>query len=188
MTKRTHHNIMHDEGVRHEKNIPTEQYPPQAHPRVSGPGADQERTRCSSPPSGQGPQTSGRLTFRQHNRIKNRPEFLACYSRGRKYHSRHFLLFCFAATSSGRRSEPRLGLSVGRTSGNAVQRNRIKRLVREFFRLEREAFPLGADIVIVAKRGIDPMEFCLTDIREDLRAPLRRARRDLAKTQSRIPS
>lgn len=179
-------NIMNDEGVDHEKDISTEQYPPQAHPRVPGPGANQERTRRSPPPSGQGPQTSGRLTFRHHNRIKNRPEFLACYSRGRKYHSRCFLLFCFADTSAGKQDEPRIGISVGRKIGNAVQRNRIKRLVREFFRLEREAFPSGADIIIVAKRGIDPTKLCLTDIREDLRTPLRRASRDAAEARAQV--
>lgn len=73
---------------------------------------------------------------------------------------------------------------MGRKIGNAVQRNRIKRLVREFFRLEREKFPLGMDIVIVAKRGIDPMKLCLTDIREDLCVPLGRVRRDVAEEQA----
>ena len=43
----------------------------------------------------------------------------------------------------------RLGLSVGKRCGGAVQRNRIKRLLREAFRQTRAAFPGGYDIVLV---------------------------------------
>lgn len=47
----------------------------------------------------------------------------------------------------------RLGLTVSRQVGNAVRRNRIKRLVREVFRQHRELFPERADIVVVAKNS-----------------------------------
>lgn len=68
---------------------------------------------------------------------------------------------------------------MGRKIGNAVRRNRLKRLIREAFRLEREAFMPQADIIVVAKRGIDPMHMNLADVREDLRITLRRIRRDV---------
>ncbi len=45
----------------------------------------------------------------------------------------------------------RLGLSVSRRVGNAVKRNRIKRLLREAFRLHRSDWPAGYDLVIVVK-------------------------------------
>jgi ribonuclease P protein component len=45
---------------------------------------------------------------------------------------------------------PRLGLSIGRRVGNAVQRVKIKRLLREAFRLGRDAWPAGYDVVVVA--------------------------------------
>jgi ribonuclease P protein component len=48
----------------------------------------------------------------------------------------------------------RLGLTVSRKIGESVRRNRIKRLVREFFRLHQHDFVLRADIVVVPKRGI----------------------------------
>jgi ribonuclease P protein component len=169
---------MNDQGVHHETNIPAEQHPPQTHPRLSGPDADQKRSRNPSPPARQGQKTTGRLTFREQDRIKTRPEFLTCYARGRKYYSRFFLLFCLPDAARGQ-SGTRLGLSVGRKIGNAVKRNRLKRLLREFFRQHREAFFPGCDIVVVAKRGIDPMKLQLIDVQEDLLAALRRLRRDM---------
>ena len=51
----------------------------------------------------------------------------------------------------------RLGLSVGRRVGNAVRRNRVKRLLRETFRLNRHAWPTGYDWLIVV-RPHDPVD------------------------------
>lgn len=47
----------------------------------------------------------------------------------------------------------RLGLTVGRKCGRAVVRNRIKRLLREAFRLEGEALPRGYDLVCLPRVG-----------------------------------
>lgn len=47
----------------------------------------------------------------------------------------------------------RLGISVHRKTGNAVRRNRIKRLIREVFRLNRDLFPPSCDIVFTIRPG-----------------------------------
>jgi ribonuclease P protein component len=46
----------------------------------------------------------------------------------------------------------RLGVTVNKKVGNAVKRNRVKRLIREFFRLHQSRFPQGYDVVISATK------------------------------------
>jgi ribonuclease P protein component len=48
---------------------------------------------------------------------------------------------------------PRLGLAVGRKVGGAVERNRVKRVLREAFALESERLPKGSDAVVIARSG-----------------------------------
>jgi ribonuclease P protein component len=59
-------------------------------------------------------------------------------------------------------------MAVTKKLGSAVRRNRIKRVVREFFRLDRQAVPEAVDIVVVAKRGLDPDEVSLDMVRREL--------------------
>jgi ribonuclease P protein component len=51
---------------------------------------------------------------------------------------------------------PRLGLSVSRKVGNAVTRNRWKRLLREAFRLTRPQLPAGIDLIVIPRAGVEP--------------------------------
>lgn len=68
----------------------------------------------------------------------------------------------------------RVGLTVGKKVGNAVARNRVKRVLREFFRLHQYQFDCPADIVVVPKRTLDPKQLDLAKAIGDLSPALRR--------------
>ena len=101
-----------------------------------------------------------------YGRIRKRSEFTACYDYGSRYHSEHFILYALKHSSYNEKT--RYGLTISKKTGNAVQRNRIKRLLREFFRLNVEIVPNGLDIVTVAKKNIRNIPQNLNSISTEL--------------------
>jgi len=91
----------------------------------------------------------GRESLPKTARLRKRHEFLRVSRGGRKIHSANFLII---SKASGK-SEARLGITVSGKVGNSVQRNRVKRLVREFFRRRRHECPPGFDILVIARQG-----------------------------------
>lgn len=79
-----------------------------------------------------------------------------CYGQGRKTFTRHFVLFAEPRPAEGGAEGFRLGLTVSRKVGRAVWRNRIRRVLREFFRLHQDRIDRSLDIVVVPKRNLDP--------------------------------
>ncbi len=90
-----------------------------------------------------------RFRFGKEDRILKRSEFLALDGRGRRFVAEWFVVI--VAPSAASRS--RLGVTVSRRVGRAVQRNRIKRVVREFFRLNRHRLGGCWDLHVIARRG-----------------------------------
>jgi len=80
-------------------------------------------------------------------RLRRRREFLALQRHGRRRHTPSFVVL--EAPAVGPLS--RLGVTVSTRVGNAVVRNRVKRLVREIFRERRADLPATLDIVVIAK-------------------------------------
>jgi len=106
------------------------------------------------------------LRFRREHRLTDRPDFLHCYDAGRRFFSSCFVLF--AARRENACLPWRLGLAVTRKTGSAVRRNRVRRLIRECFRLADTQVPGGYDYVVVPKRGIDPRVLDLGRVSADL--------------------
>lgn len=107
--------------------------------------------------------------FSRSDRLLRTRDFQRVSREGKRRVSRHFVvLVASRAEVSGvagraRHDRPRLGVTVSRKVGGAVQRNRVKRHVREWFRHARGS--LGAavgdggplDVVVIARRGADAL-------------------------------
>jgi ribonuclease P protein component len=76
-------------------------------------------------------------------------DFDRVFRSGRSYASREFVLYVFPRGSDG---APRLGLSVSRKVGGAVERNRVKRLLREAWVELSQALPDDSDVVVIARQ------------------------------------
>lgn len=90
----------------------------------------------------------GEAGFPKEDRLLKRTDFQQCKLSGITRHTPHFLV-SMAPSPTG---TARLGVVVTKRLGKAVKRNRVKRLLREYFRLHKGLLPFK-DIVIVAKKG-----------------------------------
>ncbi|MAD19583.1 MAG: ribonuclease P protein component [Planctomycetaceae bacterium] len=88
-----------------------------------------------------------RFTFGAEDRLKGRAAFSEVHAGRTRRESGPLLVYALP----NRLERLRLGLSVGRRCGNAVRRNRLKRLLRETFRRNRASWPVGYDLLVVAR-------------------------------------
>lgn len=86
---------------------------------------------------------------RKRRRLSRSGEFDRVYREGRSHASRYLVLYSFPRPRTD--GDPRLGISVGRKVGGAVERNKVKRLLRECFWGAADRLPEGHDFVIVAR-------------------------------------
>lgn len=92
-------------------------------------------------------QAGSSLSFPKTERLRKRPQFLSVARRGKRHHDKLFVLIW----APGPHPWTRLGITASKRVGNAVARNRAKRLIREAFRRNKWTFPGGTDVVIIAK-------------------------------------
>lgn len=103
--------------------------------------------------------------WQKNQRLLKRTEFQACYHQGEKFFTKLFLVFVKKTPAA--RTHARIGLAVSKKNGNAVQRNRIKRLLREFFRLYFARI-LPYEFVIVPKKHVDAKTLQFMHVEKDL--------------------
>jgi len=98
----------------------------------------------------------GSQIFPKEKRLRRREEYLLASRKGLRRNESHFFLIVLPKSNS---CSARLGLTVSRKVGGAVQRNRVKRLVREFFRRNLDCFPDQTDFSVVAKKGAAELDY-----------------------------
>ncbi len=91
----------------------------------------------------------------QRRRLSHSADFDRAFREGRSFATRHLVLHVFLRSEADAPADdplaPRLGVSVGRRVGGAVERNRVKRLLREAFWMVAPSLPPAHDFVLVAR-------------------------------------
>lgn len=102
-----------------------------------------------------------RYTFPKTEHLLKKWEFQRVFAENRKFTGRYIVVHILQ-----NQSNRKAGILVSRKIGNAVKRNRIKRLIREAYRLNKHSLPDNIHLVIIAKQGIGDLKY--KDIEEDL--------------------
>ncbi len=89
----------------------------------------------------------GEQTFPKNERLLSRPQFKRVMDLGRKQRVDKLCLLFFLPNNMDRK---RLGIIASKKVGNAVERNRAKRKIREVFRRNKDRFVTGVDVVVVS--------------------------------------
>lgn len=165
-----------------EKDLSTAQPPPLTNARIHGAHGHAGRKKHPQAPPRQGAPAPGhndssqaaRLDerrpaalssnsagFGRADRLRERGEFILLERRGARQQSGHFVLYGLGGANDER---SRLGITVSRRVGNAVERNRLKRQVRECYRLKlRTLLPAGAAVVVIARKGAGELKWATID-------------------------
>lgn len=100
---------------------------------------------------------AGRIEERypRRRRLRKRSEFIRLQRAQRGRRTTHFILI----VASGPERDCRLGVTVSRKVGCAVERNRVKRRVREFFRLHRHELQPAHDLLVIARTGAEKLSY-----------------------------
>jgi ribonuclease P protein component len=127
--------------------------------------------------------TPGDAGARKRRRLSRSGEFDRVYREGSSHANRFLVVYSFPRSEDAT-NELRLGVSVGRKVGGAVERNRIKRVLRDAFWALEDELPTGHDFVLVARAEIVPL--LERDGVEGVREALREAI-DAASGKDRLP-
>jgi ribonuclease P protein component len=114
------------------------------------------------------------FAFRPHEHLRRPSDFRRVYDRRCSASDNWLIVY---ACPNGL-AYLRLGLSVSRKFGGAVQRNRLRRLYREAFRLTRQEMPTGLDIVLIPRKPEQPT---LENLKKSLPRLVRHAGRKVDK-------
>lgn len=87
--------------------------------------------------------------------LRNNRDFVNVYESGKSYANKYLVVYTLKNGSDINR----LGISVSKKVGNSVIRHRLKRLIKESYRLHEKVFNSGLDIVVIARKGSDACDY-----------------------------
>lgn len=99
--------------------------------------------------------TKRRNIMKKEERIKKNSHFRYVYGRGKSYSNSNLIMYL----SRNGKNINRVGFSVSKKIGNSVIRNRVKRLMRESYRLNRHLLKKGKDIIFIARKGASELNY-----------------------------
>jgi ribonuclease P protein component len=94
--------------------------------------------------------------MRRKYRIKKNEDFQTVFKQGKSIANRQFVIYMLQRPEE---KELRIGLSVSKKIGNAVTRNRIKRLIRQVFLEEKHRIVSGKEFIIIARKPAAEMDY-----------------------------
>jgi ribonuclease P protein component len=143
----------HARRKKHTQTTPRQRAPTPDHNHSSQAARlDQRRTAVLS---------SNSAGFGRADRLRRSGEFIQLQRRGTRYQSGHFVLYGLGGAQDER---SRLGITVSRRVGDAVVRNRLKRRLRECYRLKlRTMLPAGTAMVVIARKGAGELPWMAID-------------------------
>jgi len=104
---------------------------------------------------------SAKKRFPKSRRLLRHSDFERVYKQGRRHFAAHVTVFYLLRDAEPAQRGPRIGFTVGKALGGAVQRNRIKRRLREAVRLTGFQGSADVDVVINPKRSAFDVDFKL---------------------------
>jgi ribonuclease P protein component len=92
--------------------------------------------------------------MKRRNRLSRSRDFDVVYRHGRSVSTRYLVLYTFPRQDDDAGTEPRVGLAISRRVGGAVERNRIKRRLREVLERLRDELEPSDDYVLIVRPGL----------------------------------
>ncbi len=158
--------ILQRESILHEANVPAESDSTEAHAWLPGPNEHEGGKGClEAAPVQRAPAPRGNdprevvvagvgQRFPRSERVRDGRDYGRASRYGRRVASAHFVILLNAKRHEGAKAGgARLGVTVSRKVGPAVERNRVKRGIREWYRRQRELRVRAVDIVVIARKG-----------------------------------
>jgi ribonuclease P protein component len=105
--------------------------------------------------------------LRKEERLRRKGDFETIAKEGARKHTKNFLVI----SRMNDQGYSRLGAVASKRVGKAVERNRVKRLMREFFRRNKDRLPPSTDYIIVGKRGAQDLQY--DQVAAELSAPFK---------------